>query len=159
MSSLDVFVNNINKISKKRKLLTYAEIADHLSITESTLKQWERRARAPTLKNIDSICNKLSIPTYIMLQRDADLDFDYDFSNNNSRENMIKNLEEIFFKKGRFSWESRAALFSGFVSVNMLKQYFKKKDYRTPPLNRLDEMAEALGIPVYKIIKENGLND
>lgn len=55
---------------------------------------------------------------------------------------------------GRFSWNDKAALFYGFVSEDVLKSYFREENFKTPPLSKLDEMAEALGKPTYELIKE-----
>ena len=60
---------------------------------------------------------------------------------------------------GCFSWRNKTALFFGFVSEDMLKSYFRKMNYRIPPLKKLDEMAEALGIPTYELIKEDCFNE
>ena len=35
-----------------------------------------------------------------------------------------------------------------------MKSYFRAENYKTPPLSKLDEMAEALGKPTYELIKE-----
>ena len=57
-------------------------------------------------------------------------------------------------QKGKFSWNDKVALFYGFISEDALKSYFREKNYKIPPLSRLDEMAEALGKPAYELIKE-----
>lgn len=43
----------------------------------------------------------------------------------------------------------------GFVSKDALKSYFREENFKTPPLSKLDEMAEALGKPTYELIKED----
>ena len=159
MGSLDVVIENINRLADRNNLLKYDEIADFLKISKSSLKQWESKLRTPTLRKLDYICNILAIPTYILLQKNADFDIDYNFTNNNSREVFIKNLEDFFVIKGCFSWRNKTALFFNFVSEDMLKSYFRKINYRIPPLKRLDEMAEALGIPTYQLIKEDCFNE
>lgn len=73
---------------------------------------------------------------------------------NRSREILVENLRAYFLKMGRLSWNERTALFYGFVSEDALKSYFRDSNFKTPPLNKLDEMAEALGIPTYKLIRE-----
>lgn len=60
-------------------------------------------------------------------------------------------MEDVVSK---FSWNDKAALFYGFVSEDALKSYFRAENYKTPPLSKLDEMAEALGKPTYELIKE-----
>jgi len=159
MRSLSIIMENINRLAESYNLLKYSELANHLGISESSLKQWESNSRTPTLNKLDCICDKLSIPTYILLQKDAELDVDYNYTKNNSREVLIKNLEDVFLTKGCFSWRSKTALFYGFVSEDMLKSYFRKINYRIPPLKKLDEMAEALGVPTYQLIKEDCFNE
>lgn len=159
MGSLSVVMENINKLATKRNLLRYSDISEYLNVSESSIKQWESSSRTPTIKKLDYICDKLMIPTYILLQKDADLDANYNYTGNNSREIFIKNLEDIFMTNGCFSWRNKTALFFGFVSEDMLKSYFRKINYRVPPLKKLDEMAEALGIPTYQLIKEDCFNE
>ena len=111
------------------------------------------------MKKLDQFCNILKIPTYVLLQKDADFDVNYDYTKNNSREVLIKNLEDIFVTKGCFSWRSKTALFFSFVSEDMLKSYFRKTNYKIPPLKRLDDMAGALGVLTYQLIKEDCFNE
>ena len=46
-------------------------------------------------------------------------------------------------------------MFYGFVSKDALKSYFREENFKTPPLSKLDEMAEALGKPTYELIKDD----
>ena len=153
MGSIDILMDNINNLASKKKLSRYIDIAAYLGISISTLKQWESKKRYPTLNALDRVGDKLNVPTYLLLQKESDLTVTCRISKNNSREIFINNLEEIFTNKGRFSWRAKTSLFFGFVSEDMLKSYFRKTNYRVPPLKILDEMAEALGVPTYQLIK------
>lgn len=154
MSSIDIFVENLNRIAKYYNLTTYREIADYLNVTEDALKRWQNKSRAPSLKKIDEIGDRIKCYSYSLLQKDGDLFVEIEFIKNNSRNALISNLREYFMQCGRFSWNDKAALFYGFVSEDVLKSYFREENYKTPPLKKLDEMAEALGKPTYELIKE-----
>ena len=41
MPSIDIFVDNLNRIAKHYNLRTYREIADYLNVTEDALKRWQ----------------------------------------------------------------------------------------------------------------------
>ncbi|MCD7825579.1 MAG: hypothetical protein LUH14_06440 [Clostridiaceae bacterium] len=154
MSSIDIFVDNLNRIAKHYEFKTYREIADYLNVTEDALKHWQNKTRSPSLKKIDEIGDRIKCYTYSLLQKDGDIFAEIEYIKNKSRDVLISNLREYFIQYGRFSWSEKAALFYGFVSEDVLKSYFRAENYRTPPLSKLDEMAEALGKPAYELIKE-----
>lgn len=153
MSSMDIFVDNINRIAKFYNLKNYREIAYYLGVKEDALKRWQNKSRSPSLKKIDEIGDRIHCHSYSLLQKDGDLFIEIEGVNNNSRNALLSNLREYFLKKGRFSWSEKAALFYGFVSEDALKSYFRENNYKLPPLSKLDEMAEALGKPAYELIK------
>lgn len=159
MSSIDIFVENLNRIAKHYNLSTYREIADYLNVTEDALKRWQNKSRSPSLKKIDEICDRIKCYSYSFLQKDGDLFVEIGCIKNNSRNALLSNLREYFMQYGRFTWTDKAALFYGFISEDVLKSYFREKNYKTPPLSKLDEMAEALGKPTYELIKEIELNE
>ena len=154
MSSIDIFVENLNRIAKQYDLNTYREIANYLNVTEEALKRWKNKSRSPSLRKIDEIGDRLKCYSYSLLQKDGDLFTEIECVKNDSRNALLSNLGEYFMQYGRFSWNDKAALFYGFISEDVLKSYFRKENYKTPPLSRLDEMAEALGKPAYELIKE-----
>lgn len=49
MSSIDIFVDNLNRIAKNNKLHTYGELAAYLNVTEDALKHWQNKSRSPSL--------------------------------------------------------------------------------------------------------------
>lgn len=159
MPSIDIFVENLNRIAKHYNLRTYREIADYLHVTEDALKRWQNKSRAPSLKKIDEISDRIKCYSYSLLQKDGDLFVEIEYIKNNSRNALLSNLRDYFMQYGRFSWNDKAALFYGFVSEDVLKSYFREENYKTPPLSKLDEMAEALGKPTYELIKEVGVDE
>lgn len=154
MGSLDVFVENINRLADYHHLDTYGDIAKFLNVTEDTIKRWQSKTRCPSLKRIDQISDRIGCHSYSLIEKGGEIFAQIEFLQNNSRDILINNLKEYFLQAGRFSWNDKAALFYGFVSEDALKSYFREENYKTPPLKKLDEMAEALGKPTYELIKE-----
>lgn len=154
MRSLDVFVENINRLAVYHHLDTYADIAQFLNVTEDSIKRWQNKTRCPSLKKIDQMGDRIGCHSYALIQKSGEIFAEIEFMQNNSREILLRNLQEYFMQAGRFSWNDKAALFYGFVSEDVLKSYFREENFKTPPLSKLDEMAEALGKPTYELIKE-----
>lgn len=155
MCALDIFVENINRLAAYYHLDTYADIAQYLNVTENSIKRWQSKTRCPSLKKIDQLADIIGCRSYALIQKNGDIFSEIDSLQNNSREILLINLQKYFMKAGRFSWNDKAALFYEFISVDALKSYFREKNYKTPPLSKLDEMAEALGKPTYELIKED----
>lgn len=154
MASIEILIENLNKIAQKNNLRTYKEMADYLNVTETALKRWQTKSRCPSLKQIDKIADKMKCYSYSLIQKNGDIYAEIEYVENKSREILVENLRAYFLKMGRLSWDQRTALFYGFVSEDALKSYFRANDYKTPPLSKLDEMAEAIGVPTFKLIKE-----
>lgn len=154
MGSLDILVENINRLATYHHLDTYADIAQFLNVTEYSIKRWQSKTRCPSLKKIDQMGDRIGCHSYALIQKNGDVFAEIEFLQNNSREILLRNLQKYFMQAGRFSWNDKAALFYGFVSEDVLKSYFREENFKTPPLSKLDEMAEALGKPTYELIKE-----
>ena len=154
MGSLDILVENINRLAAYHHLDTYADIAQLLNVSEDSIKRWQSKARCPSLKKIDQMGDRIGCRSYALIQKNGEIFAEIEFLRNNSREILLYNLQEYFMQAGRFSWNDKAALFYGFVSEDVLKSYFREENFKTPPLSKLDEMAEALGKPTYELIKE-----
>lgn len=153
MSSIDIFIENVNNMASRKRLTTYKQLAEHLLIRENTLKCWENKSRSPSLNQIDRIANKLNIYSYTLIESGNKLKEEPEIVINNSREILVMNLQRIFIENGRTTWNDKVALFYGFLSEDILKSYFRTSNFKTPPLKRIDEMAEALGVPTYMLIK------
>ena len=52
MSSIDIFVENLDRIAKHYNLKTYRAVADYLNVTEDALKHWKNKSRSPSLKKL-----------------------------------------------------------------------------------------------------------
>lgn len=159
MGSLDILVENINRLAAYHHLDTYADIAQFLNVTEDSIKRWQSKTRCPSLKKIDQMGDRIGCRSYSLIQKNGEIFVEIEFLRNDSREILLHNLQEYFMKAGRFSWNDKAALFYGFVSEDVLKSYFREENFKTPPLSKLDEMAEALGKPTYELIKEGELDE
>lgn len=154
MAVLDNLIENIDRLALHYNLTTYKEIADFLNVSEDALKHWKNKSRCPSLLTVDQIGDTIGCYSYALLQKNGDIFANIELIENASREKLIKNLQAIFLQEGKFTWSDKSALFYGFVSEDNLKSYFRKKNYKVPPLKRLEEMAEALGMPVYELLKE-----
>lgn len=159
MDSLDIFIDNINKLARERHLNSYRELAAQLGVTEAALKKWQNKSRAPSLRQLDRIADKNQIYTYVLIQRNGSLAAEPAAVYNNSRQALLDNLQWYFMSKGRRFWRDRAALFFNFVSEDALKSYFRPSGFKTPPLKRLDEMAEAIGYAAHQLIQEGALHE
>lgn len=159
MDSLDIFIDNVDRLAAHYNLNTYREIAGLLHVTEDSLKHWKNKTRCPSLKKIDQIGDIIGCNSYALIQKDGDVFTEMELVRNNSREILVRNLKEYFLQKGKFSWNDKTALFYGFVSENALKSYFREENYKVPPLKKLDEMAETLGKPTYELIKGDEKNE
>ena len=47
MGSLDILVENINRLAAYHHLDTYADIAQFLNVTEDSIKRWQSKTRCP----------------------------------------------------------------------------------------------------------------
>ena len=81
MSSLDIFVENINRIANYYCLNTYSEIAKFLDVTEYSVKHWQNKTRSPSLKKIDELSDRIGCPSYALLQRDGKIFAEVEFIN------------------------------------------------------------------------------
>ena len=71
MSSIDIFVENLDRIAKHYNLKTYREVADYLNVTEDALKHWKNKSRSPSLKKIDEIGDRIQCHSYSLLQKEG----------------------------------------------------------------------------------------
>lgn len=157
MNSLDIFVENLDKLADYYKLSSYEQLAGYLGVNINTLKCWKSKKRFPSLKKLDRIADNLQIKTCNLIKRNALVQAVLEnkvMEKNDSRYIFTENLKRIFQEKRKHTWNEKVSLFSGFVGEDALKAYFKSNKQNAPTLKKLDDMAEALGIPVYKLIEE-----
>lgn len=69
MGSLDIFVENINRLAAHYHLDTYADIAQFLNVTEDSIKRWQSKTRCPSLKTIDQIGDRIGCQSYTLIQK------------------------------------------------------------------------------------------
>ena len=109
------------------------------------------------MKQLDKIADYLQINTCDLIKRNALVQAVLEnkvVEPNDSRDIFEENLKHIFKEREKSTWNEKVALFSGFVGEAALKAYFKSNSPNAPTLKKLDDMAETLGIPVYKLIEE-----
>ena len=107
MSSIDIFVENLDRIAKHYNLKTYREVADYLNVTEDALKHWKNKSRSPSLKKIDEIGDRIQCHSYSLLQKEGELFIEIEYIKNNSRNALLSNLREYFMQHGKFSWNDK----------------------------------------------------
>ena len=118
MGSLDIFVENINRLAVYHHLDTYADIAQFLNVTEDSIKRWQNKTRCPSLKKIDQMGDRIGCHSYALIQKSGEIFAEIEFMQNNSREILLRNLQEYFMQAGRFSWNDKAALFYGKAEIS-----------------------------------------
>lgn len=96
MSSIDIFVENLDRIAKHYNLKTYRAVADYLNVTEDALKHWKNKSRSPSLKKIDEIGDRIQCHSYSLLQKEGELFIEIEYIKNNSRNALLSNLREYF---------------------------------------------------------------
>lgn len=116
MGSLDIFVENINRLAAHYHLDTYADIAQFLNVTEDSIKRWQSKTRCPSLKTIDQIGDRIGCQSYALIQKNGKIFAGIDFGQNNSREILLRNLQEHFMRAGRFSWNDKVLCFMALLA-------------------------------------------
>ena len=69
MGSLDILVENINRLAAYHHLDTYADIAQLLNVSEDSIKRWQSKARCPSLKKIDQMGDRIGCRSYALIQK------------------------------------------------------------------------------------------
>lgn len=158
MQTKNVLIRNLLKYMDQFGYKDYASFAMFLGINESTLKCWISEKRNPTLLSIDKMANIIELPTYYLLIPDVQFICDVSekdrYFPNNSRKIISNNLKRIYFENNKITWNEKASLFYGYFSIDTLMSYTRETNYRTPPLKRINLMAECLGIEPYKLLKK-----
>lgn len=155
---MKIFTDNLNDIMKTNKLKTYEELGEFLNINVNTIKSWISNNRSISLSQLDSIANTLKLPSYLLIKKNSmknNKHFDTLTNKNNSKKILSSNLQRIFILKSKTTWNEKESLFYGNFSTTSLMAYIRDKDSRTPPLYKVDIMAECMGIEVYLMIKED----
>ena len=157
LDSFKCFINNLNKISLGAECKNNYFLSELLGVNCNTLRGWMANNRCPKLSTLDSIADKLGIGTADLLNPNFCFEVLKGKKQNNSVYYFRKNLQEVFIANNKTTWQERESLLFAFISVDSLKSFFKKSNYRSPSLKQLDSIASALGINPYKLISEEFL--
>ena len=155
---MSIFVDNLYAIMESNALETYSQLGKMLTVNENTLKSWIAKNRTISLMRLDVIADTLGLPSYLLIKkgfREDGVNYNIPFNKNNSQKIFSSNLQRIFILKSKTSWDEREALFNGNFSIASLMAYTRDKNPRTPSLNKIDIMAECLGVESYLMIKED----
>ena len=149
-NSLDIFVSHLEEL-----LLdcgTYKNLSELLNLPESSLKCWILHKRTPKLSTLDIIASKLNCTTSDLLNP-ATLNRN-GTNTNSSRDNFVKNLNICFVNRGCYSIPQKLYLIDNVINDFTLISYFRVQNYRTPTLEKLDAIADALNIQSYELLME-----
>lgn len=148
---------NLNKVFKYYNLNDLEEISKKIEINYSTIRSWNSYHRIPTLKTLDTICDKLFIPTYILFLLDLNQGVISNninkTINNNTPKKLKYNLRKVYKDKNLNSWSEVEAFFSGLLSVETLKSYHRVNNPIVPPIKTLGKMSSYLGVEPYKLLQ------
>lgn len=149
-------MTNLRKVMSYLKIDSARELSLLVKVKEETIESWFLNNRTPKITTLDKIANKLNVPTYILFQNDLKIDetIIYDSINNNSSDNLEKNLKNEYLKRSKASWNEISSIYSGFRSIDTLKSYHRKTNKITPPLKTLEKLSSYLGIPASELLKE-----
>lgn len=153
----NVVMTNLKKIMIRFNIESNKQLSELAEVKESTIESWFSNKRSPKISTLDKIANKFKIPTYILFKEDLDIN-GINVNNsleNNSSDSLEKNLRNEYIRLGKTSWNEISSIYSGFLSIDTLKSYHRKKNRITPPLITLERLSSYLGIPASELIKED----
>lgn len=147
-----VFRNNLEYLLKTHS--SYEKLSFYLDVPTSTLKSWINANRVPSLKMLDKISNKLGCYSSDLLTPN------YAFNEpkscvNDSHITLVRNLSIIFINNHCFSTASKLALMDNVITDYALQSYMRNTNYKSPTLEKLDLIANALDLHTYELLKEN----
>ena len=151
-------MNNSNAIFKKHLLgmltdRTYAQLAMDLDISENTLKSWMRPCRGPSMKKLDELADKLNCYTFDLIKEGA-LPTRLLYKKNNSHAAFKRNLNIQFINRQCFNKAKKILLLGNAVSEFALTSYLRPANFKMPTLEKLDRIADELGIKTYELLLE-----
>lgn len=154
MDSYNNFVTNLNQISLATGCTSNYSLSKLIGVNYNTLRGWMANSRSPKLSTLDLVADRLGVNTSDLLNPAYCYKSTKDKKHNKSAVNFRRNLQKAFIASDRTSWQSREALLFGLISVDSLKSFFRKENYRSPSLTQLDSIASALGVKSYELISE-----
>lgn len=156
MQAMKNFRENINLYREHLGCPTGDALAAALGTSPGTLRCWLAGQRAVSLGGLDALGNHLRVPAHALIEKGAHLATrSLGPRENRSGEALAGNLRQIFILRTRVTWGEREALFFGQISTPALMSYLRNTGGRLPPLEKLDLMAECLGVEVHLLIKED----
>ncbi|MCL2386936.1 MAG: helix-turn-helix domain-containing protein [Defluviitaleaceae bacterium] len=151
-SALKIFCEHIEKNFLDEEALKKA--AEKLGFPESSLRSWLNYQRTPSIRSLDKIANRIGCLTYQLI-RNQPLEFGK-HRDNNSNIPLRINLSKFFADNGCRFMAQKLSLLQHQVTEDMLKSYLRIKDYRIPSLQKLEAMAQALGVETHKLLFMEG---
>lgn len=151
-SASDIFRRHLEGLLISEE--TYNRLALKLGVSNSCLKSWVTRQRTPSIRSIDKVANQLGCHSYQLI-RSSPIAYG-NAKNNDSHISFCRNLGIIFIEQQCFSVPQKLAILNQQISDFALSSYFRTTNYKLPTLQKLDDIACALGIETYKLLFEEG---
>ena len=153
-----ILIKNLMYELKKKDINNLQEAASFLNVNYNTFRGWISLNRTISLRKLDDLCDIKEIPTYYLFVNEA-ISHGYDdvkrYLPNNSRKVFIDNLDYIFEKRGKHTWDQRESLFYGMVSKDTLMAYRRtSKNSRYPKISTIESISSYLGIPASELFKK-----
>lgn len=150
-SSAGVFKANLEQLLAQSK--NYQNLAQKLNVSTSTLKSWINGLRTPSLMTLGKLADQLGCHASALVTPHSDLT-DRGIHQNNVHKALVKNLNIAFLENQCYSLAQKLCLLNNEVSDFALKSYMRTSNYRLPTLSGLDQIAKALKVSSYELLKE-----
>ena len=129
---------NIKKYRKK-KGLTQKQLAEKIGTTDSAITRYESNSREPSIETITKIAEALGIPVSKLIEDDI--------------LTLGQNIKK--YRKQKGLTQSELAEMIDLKSITIRKY---ESDDREPSIETITKIAEALGVPVSKLIEDDTFN-
>lgn len=151
----DIFRSHLEELFLNEQ--TYKQLALRLGVSDSCLKSWLTKQRTPSIRSIDKVANQVGCFTYQFIKPDQLILGKC--KKNDSHISFCRNLGVIFIEHQCFSVPQKLALLNQQVSDFALSSYLRTVNYKLPTLEKLDDIAHALGIETYSLLFEEDYLD
>lgn len=155
MTTMRLFVTNLNNYISYKQLDTVKDLSVHLSINYNRLVSWLNFQRTPPLVVIDEIANILQVSSRDLIGTQIDFN-SYTFIrriNNISNEKFCVNLRKYLNKYDIKTAADFVTYFDGEFSEHTYYSYFKNKNNKTPSLKSLEILSQFLEVSPFKLIE------
>lgn len=148
-----LFTANLIKLYQQMGYNSVNDMATDFCIPVGTLKCWISGNRSPKLASMNDIANKLGCYAFNLIKADGNFE-NLGIHNNNVHKAFTQQLQIAFINRQAKSYLNKLYLLDNVISYDTLVSYLRPVNYRLPTLRTLDQIADALNINSYELIKE-----